>query len=118
MKLQPTQVAKKQKCTFDKDDCHTPTIHKMKMVQQEYTFATAVPDPIAIPMSAFFSAGASLTPSPVIATLSKKRNKLCNWTETKILHLTFRTKRNKGRKKLIDSINKNRIRLLLEKQKK
>ena len=32
------------------------------------TFATAVPDPMAIPISAFFSAGASLTPSPVIAT--------------------------------------------------
>lgn len=27
--------------------------------------ATAVPDPIAIPISAFFKAGASLTPSPV-----------------------------------------------------
>ena len=37
------------------------------------TFATAVPDPIAIPISAFFSAGASLTPSPVIATLNVKR---------------------------------------------
>jgi len=32
------------------------------------TLATAVPEPIAIPISAFFSAGASLTPSPVIAT--------------------------------------------------
>ena len=32
------------------------------------TFATAVPDPMAMPMSAFFSAGASFTPSPVIAT--------------------------------------------------
>lgn len=32
------------------------------------TLATAVPEPIAIPMSAFFSAGASLTPSPVMAT--------------------------------------------------
>jgi hypothetical protein len=39
-----------------------------------YTFATAVPDPIAIPISAFFRAGASLTPSPVIATLHAKMN--------------------------------------------
>ena len=32
-------------------------------------FATSVPPfPIAIPMSAFFNAGASFTPSPVIAT--------------------------------------------------
>lgn len=31
----------------------------------EADFATAVPLPIAIPISAFFSAGASLTPSPV-----------------------------------------------------
>lgn len=30
--------------------------------------ATAVPEPIAMPMSARFSAGASFTPSPVIAT--------------------------------------------------
>jgi hypothetical protein len=34
----------------------------------EALFATAVPEPIAIPMSAFFRAGASLTPSPVMAT--------------------------------------------------
>ena len=32
--------------------------------------ATAVPDPMATPMSAFFRAGASLTPSPVMATTS------------------------------------------------
>ena len=31
--------------------------------------ATSVPVPIAIPMPAFFSAGASLTPSPVVATM-------------------------------------------------
>lgn len=31
----------------------------------EADFATAVPDPMAIPISAFFSAGASFTPSPV-----------------------------------------------------
>jgi hypothetical protein len=30
---------------------------------------TSVPVPIAIPMPAFFTAGASLTPSPVIATI-------------------------------------------------
>mmetsp|Transcript_6363 Transcript_6363/g.23528 ORF Transcript_6363/g.23528 Transcript_6363/m.23528 type:complete len:220 (-) Transcript_6363:408-1067(-) len=42
--------------------------------------ATAVPVPIAIPMSARFSAGASLTPSPVIATISPpffKRSTSC-----------------------------------------
>ena len=32
--------------------------------------ATSVPDPMATPMSAFLSAGASFTPSPVIATIS------------------------------------------------
>lgn len=31
----------------------------------EADFATAVPEPIAIPISAFFKAGASFTPSPV-----------------------------------------------------
>jgi len=31
----------------------------------EADLATAVPDPIAIPISAFLRAGASLTPSPV-----------------------------------------------------
>ena len=34
------------------------------------SLVTSVPVPIAIPMSAFFTAGASLTPSPVIATIS------------------------------------------------
>ncbi|CCJ29466.1 unnamed protein product [Pneumocystis jirovecii] len=34
------------------------------------SLATSVPEPIAIPISAFFSAGASFTPSPVIATVS------------------------------------------------
>jgi hypothetical protein len=34
----------------------------------EARFATAVPLPMATPMSARTSAGASLTPSPVIAT--------------------------------------------------
>ena len=33
-------------------------------------FVTSVPEPIATPMSAALSAGASLTPSPVIATTS------------------------------------------------
>src|SRR5487761_1445668 len=33
------------------------------------SLVTSVPVPIAIPMSAFFTAGASLTPSPVIATI-------------------------------------------------
>ena len=38
------------------------------------SLATSVPVmPIAIPMSAFFSAGASLTPSPVMATISPLR---------------------------------------------
>ena len=31
----------------------------------EADLATAVPDPMAIPISAFFRAGASFTPSPV-----------------------------------------------------
>ena len=36
----------------------------------EASFATSVPViPIAIPISALFNAGASLTPSPVIATI-------------------------------------------------
>lgn len=47
---------------------------KKRLVILLSTFATAVPDPIAIPISAFFSAGASLTPSPVIATLHIKKN--------------------------------------------
>ena len=39
--------------------------------------ATSVPRmPIAIPMSAFFSAGASFTPSPVIATTWPKDCKI------------------------------------------
>ncbi|HMC94388.1 MAG TPA: hypothetical protein VKO16_06410, partial [Polyangia bacterium] len=33
------------------------------------SLVTSVPVPIAIPISAFFTAGASLTPSPVIATI-------------------------------------------------
>ncbi len=37
-------------------------------IMAEASFATSVPDPIAMPMSAFLSAGASLMPSPVIAT--------------------------------------------------
>ena len=49
-------------------------IKKKRLVVLLSTFATAVPDPIAIPISAFFSAGASLTPSPVIATLHTKMN--------------------------------------------
>uniref|UniRef100_A0A7C9DQT5 Uncharacterized protein n=1 Tax=Opuntia streptacantha TaxID=393608 RepID=A0A7C9DQT5_OPUST len=36
----------------------------------EALLATAVPEPIAMPISAFFNAGASFTPSPVIATTS------------------------------------------------
>ena len=38
------------------------------MVISPASFATSVPLPIANPTSAFFSAGASLTPSPVIPT--------------------------------------------------
>src|SRR5260370_32138346 len=33
------------------------------------SLVTSVPVPIAIPISAFFTAGASLTPSPVMATI-------------------------------------------------
>lgn len=47
--------------------------YTLTSVQKSNTFATAVPDPIAIPISAFFRAGASLTPSPVIATLHVKQ---------------------------------------------
>ena len=36
----------------------------------EAVLATAVPEPIAIPISAFFNAGASFTPSPVMAVTS------------------------------------------------
>ena len=40
-------------------------------IKSEAPFATSVPDcPIAQPISAAFKAGASLTPSPVIATTS------------------------------------------------
>ena len=43
-------------------------LSSVKIISEAF-FATSVPFfPIAIPMSAFFSAGASLTPSPVIAT--------------------------------------------------
>ena len=34
------------------------------------SFATSVPAPTAMPISAFFNAGASFIPSPVIATIS------------------------------------------------
>merc|ERR1712107_413183 len=36
----------------------------------EADLATAVPEPMGIPISAFFKAGASLTPSPVMAETS------------------------------------------------
>ena len=40
----------------------------------EASFVTSVPVmPMAIPMSAAFTAGASLTPSPVIATMAPRR---------------------------------------------
>lgn len=39
-------------------------------------FATAVPEPIAIPISAFFKAGASFTPSPVYKIREKKEKKI------------------------------------------
>ena len=49
------------------------------------SFATSVPEiPIAIPISAFLSAGASLTPSPVTATTSPSS---CNTDTTLILCL-------------------------------
>lgn len=38
----------------------------------EADFATAVPEPIAIPISAFFKAGASFTPSPVYRNTMQK----------------------------------------------
>ena len=41
-----------------------------KRIKSEVPFATSVPDPKATPTSAFLRAGASLIPSPVIATTS------------------------------------------------
>ncbi|KYN36111.1 hypothetical protein ALC56_09534, partial [Trachymyrmex septentrionalis] len=41
----------------------------------EADFATAVPEPIAIPISAFFKAGASFTPSPVCGTGSTREKR-------------------------------------------
>ncbi|KYQ56224.1 hypothetical protein ALC60_04838 [Trachymyrmex zeteki] len=41
----------------------------------EADFATAVPEPIAIPISAFFKAGASFTPSPVCRTGSTREKR-------------------------------------------
>ena len=41
----------------------------------EASLATAVPDPMAIPISAFFRAGASLTPSPVWGRNRGKKKK-------------------------------------------
>merc|ERR1712180_192648 len=43
----------------------------------EADLATAVPLPMAIPISAFFRAGASLTPSPVMAVISSM---LCRYS--------------------------------------
>jgi len=41
-----------------------------RRIMSDASHATCVPRmPMATPMSAFFSAGASLTPSPVIATM-------------------------------------------------
>lgn len=53
----------------------TPVIIEAKLSSRRIISAdccdTSEPDiPIAIPMSAFFSAGASLTPSPVTATIN------------------------------------------------
>ena len=47
------------------------TVEKLSSVRiiTAASWVTSVPVPIAIPMSAFFTAGASLTPSPVIATI-------------------------------------------------
>lgn len=59
---------------------HRHTKIKSKMIQNK-TLATAVPDPIAMPMFAFFKAGASLTPSPVIATLKGKEQHHCHVSE-------------------------------------
>jgi len=43
----------------------------------EASFATSVPAiPIAIPICAYFNAGASFTPSPVIATIYFKSDNL------------------------------------------
>ena len=61
-------------CMYDNDVCLDQTavynkltagVSKSIVVLPEALLATAVPDPMATPISAFFSAGASLTPSPV-----------------------------------------------------
>ena len=41
-------------------------------------FAAGVPEPIAMPRSASFSASVSLTPSPVIATTSSRSCSACS----------------------------------------
>ena len=61
-------------CMYDNDVCLDQTavynkltagVSKSIVVLPDALLATAVPDPMATPISAFFSAGASLTPSPV-----------------------------------------------------
>ncbi len=50
-------------------------------IRSEDSLATSVPEPRAIPISACFRAGASFTPSPVIATTfpsSWKALTICN----------------------------------------
>ena len=42
----------------------------------EADLATAVPDPMAMPISAFLRAGASLVPSPVTATTSRPADRV------------------------------------------
>ena len=51
--------------------------------------ATAVPDPMAIPISAFLRAGASLTPSPVYKQTGKKAHSLMVNNETSQLNSTY-----------------------------
>ena len=41
-------------------------------IMSDDSLATSVPSPIATPIDAFLRAGASLTPSPVIATMFPK----------------------------------------------
>jgi len=43
-----------------------------KRTKSDASLVTSLPVPIAIPMSAIFTAGASFTPSPVIATTSSR----------------------------------------------
>ena len=64
--------------------------------------ATAVPDPMATPISAFFKAGASFTPSPVMAEISPS-----TWRYSTILLLCAGSTRENNLKTEHTNINHN-----------